>query len=142
MPKVGWPPFDPEVARRPGYALFRPRQNHPEPAGNSGELDEVIVTFHDIEPGSSQLSVDNVRLDVMLRDLLIARQPSTRIVQWFHDQQASARLESGTNVPKHRIVLGHFVVSVVDQRRVELTDGEMRIVGRAENRIDVRGVLT
>jgi hypothetical protein len=43
---------------------------------------------------------------------------------------------------EHRLVLGHFVIRVVDQNGIELIDGKMWVVDAADDDIDILDVLT
>ena len=78
----------------------------------------------------------------MRRDLFFAGQPTTAVVHGFYDDEAPTWLQPSSNVSKHRRVLGHLIICVVDHHGVELTGGKMRIVNGADDYLDIADGLT
>src|SRR5262245_19227779 len=117
------------------------RHNQPEPARHSRELDERRVALDHLETRRAQFLVDDLDRDVVLRDLLLSREPAAAVVHWFDDNEAPIGLQRRTNMPKHRLVLGHLVIRVMDQNRIELIDGKVWIVDAADHALDIFDVL-
>src|SRR4029453_15899836 len=60
----------------------------------------------------------------------------------FDDDEAPASLQCGANVAKHRRVLGHLVIRVVDQNGIEPIDGKVWIVDPTDDDVDIGDVLS
>ena len=60
----------------------------------------------------------------------------------FDDQQATSWLQRLKDMTKHGLVFGHFMIGVVNQRRVEPFDRKMRVIDSAEDRLDVSCLRT
>src|SRR5437660_2101030 len=129
---LGSPRGNPPTRSMAGHRFARPSRSpchdQPESSGYTGELDEGVVALEHLETSSLKLLVDDLNRDVVLRGLLLARQPPTTVVHGFYDDKAPPRLKRSSNEPEHRLVLGHLVIRVVDQHGIELTRGKMWIV--------------
>ena len=90
----------------------------------------------DVESGVAKLAVGYISIDVVLGDLLVARQAAAGLVHRLDHQESPTGLKRRIDVRQHRFVRCHFVIRIVNKDGVELPCGEMRVVRRAEHDVD------
>jgi hypothetical protein len=86
-------------------------------------LGERIFDRRDLVPGSAGILLHELRSDFVLPRLLLPRRVAPALRDRLDDDEPAARFEGAPDVLEHRLVLGHLVIGVDDQRRVERSFG-------------------
>src|SRR5579871_4702020 len=121
--------------------LSRLRRDQPVRAFRIRIVDKAVLPIENMETGRFQLGGGKIRREHVIVGLLFARPLPGSMRHVIQDRQPAARFERLADVPQHRLVFRHFMISVHDQDRVERPWRKLRIVVGATNHRRIFHVL-